>query len=297
MRGEFKQERLVLIMNSKNFKKLIVLCIMAIIALQPVTVLANSNRHAAIVVFDPNGGSNSPRQLSLNQDQSGAVWFTIPNQAPQRAGYQFVGWRILNSTSTDIAAPGEKIGLTTGGSSNRAVTFVYLAVWRCTRTQVVQGDSFDAADLMRRGHCYCEMQDIMEAEVLRLVNEIRVEYGLPKLPRNDELAELARARAQESADYGYISGHISHETGLAHTAHAQAMGLDVEFAGENWGGNQRTPAEIVQAWMESPGHRDFLLSGHYTSRFSHNAYMGVGVAFCREGGFITDKNWVLWQMR
>ena len=180
----------------------------------------------------------------------------------------------------------------------------YHVVWEeniTSRTIIIRVDyrPLSVQRLQFAGYSYSQIQDILEQEVIRIVNEIRVEYGLPVLTFHPELAEIARYRAQESTDYGYITGHISHLTGLAHTAHARAMGLtDVWVAGENWHGGRQTPQAVVDSWMNSPGHYEFIISGHSTSRHSHHLpYIGVGVAFQEENGGSFNFNWTLWLMR
>jgi uncharacterized protein YkwD len=46
-------------------------------------------------------------------------------------------------------------------------------------------------------------------------------------------------------------------------------GVNYKSAGENIAQGQRTPQEVVQAWMNSPGHRKNILSRDFT-------HIGVG---------------------
>ena len=134
------------------------------------------------------------------------------------------------------------------------------------------------------------IQTIFEQEVIRLVNEIRAERGLVPLIYHPELANIARLRALETDLLP--DRHVSRTTGLAHTEHAIAMGLDVSFAGENRGGGQRTPQQVVNSWMNSQaGHREFILSGSNGNRFGNDLiYIGVGFS-----GNLSTRKWVLWQ--
>ena len=268
----------------------------ATVSARPQGTVGSDARTLQIVTiqYHANGGSGAPLTKTVYKDSHGAAWFTIAHRTPEKDGYDFIGWRLQGSTTTEVNTPGERIGLYTGRDGDE--TFTYLAAWKCKATNR-EAKGFDAADLVRAGNSYRQIQNTLEAEVVRIVNELRADYGLPALAISRPLADVARHRAQESTNYGYLTGHISHATGLAHTCHARAKGLDVEFAGENWGGSQRTPEDIVHAWMQSPGHRDFLLSGHETSRFSNNVYIGVGVAFDMSGEFVSNKNWILWQSR
>jgi len=51
----------------------------------------------------------------------------------------------------------------------------------------------------------------------------------------------------------------------------ESFGLRYSAAGENIAMGQRTPQEVVNAWMSSPGHRSNILSPAYTQ-------IGVGLA-------------------
>jgi len=104
------------------------------------------------------------------------------------------------------------------------------------------------------------------------------------------LAEIARLRTEEKIIYN-VRGHLSPTTGLEHTAHARAMGLNVVYAGENSIRAGRTPQEVFDVWMDSSGHRQFILSGHSTSRFTMPLrYIGVGFSFSER-----TTAWTLWQ--
>ena len=51
----------------------------------------------------------------------------------------------------------------------------------------------------------------------------------------------------------------------------ESFGLRFTAAAENIAYGQRTPAEVMNAWMNSPGHRSNILSGNVSE-------IGVGVA-------------------
>ena len=56
-------------------------------------------------------------------------------------------------------------------------------------------------------------------------------------------------------------------------------GIKYRSAGENIAMGQRTPSEVVQAWMNSPGHRANILDPSFTR---------VGVGYVREGNYWTQ---------
>jgi uncharacterized protein YkwD len=100
---------------------------------------------------------------------------------------------------------------------------------------------------------------VAERATFCLLNEERTNHGLPKLKRNRrlDLASVRHARAMALRDYfahGNFVGRIKKANYL--------QGARSWMLGENiaWGsGTLSTPAEIVDAWMHSPGHRANIL--------------------------------------
>lgn len=109
-------------------------------------------------------------------------------------------------------------------------------------------------------------------EVLRLTNIERANAGLSRLGQRRELTQVAETRARESIQ---SFSHDRPDGSSCFTAFEE-YGVDYRWAGENLAMGQRTPAEVLQDWMQSQGHRDNIL----TSEFN---YMGVGVAMDSNG--------------
>ncbi len=109
----------------------------------------------------------------------------------------------------------------------------------------------------------------LEQEVIRLINVERGKQGLPALTENWELSRVARYKSQDMIDKNYFA-HQSPTYGSPFTM-MQSFGLRFSAAAENIAYGQRTAAEVVKAWMNSPGHRANILSRSY--RFT-----GVGAA-------------------
>lgn len=116
-----------------------------------------------------------------------------------------------------------------------------------------------------------------EAEVIRLVNEIRVQYGLQPLKTNWELSRVARYKSQDMVDKHYFS-HTSPTYGSPFQM-LKAFGLSYRTAGENIAYGQRTPQEVVNAWMNSSGHRANILNSSYTQ---------IGVGYVANGNYWTQ---------
>lgn len=113
-----------------------------------------------------------------------------------------------------------------------------------------------------------------EEEVVRLVNQERAKAGLPALKINWQLSRVARYKSADMANKGYFS-HNSPTYGTPFQM-MENFGLRFSAAGENIAYGQRTPAEVMRDWMNSPGHRSNILSGAYTE-------IGVGLAKNKNG--------------
>ncbi|MCZ7420415.1 CAP domain-containing protein [Verrucosispora sp. WMMA2121] len=107
------------------------------------------------------------------------------------------------------------------------------------------------------------------AEVVKLVNAERAKAGCGALSIDDKLMTAAQRHSQDQADHRNMS-------------HTGSDGSDpgdridrVDYAwrtyGENVAWNQRTPAAVMDAWMNSDGHRANILNCAFTE-------IGVGVA-------------------
>lgn len=116
-----------------------------------------------------------------------------------------------------------------------------------------------------------------ENEVIRLVNAERAKYGLNALQANWELSRVARYKSQDMADNHYFS-HTSPTYGTPFQM-MKAFGLSYRTAGENIAYGQRTPQAVVNAWMNSSGHRANILNASYTQ---------IGVGFVADGYYWTQ---------
>ena len=116
-----------------------------------------------------------------------------------------------------------------------------------------------------------------EAEVIRLVNEIRRQNGLQPLTANWELSRVARYKSQDMRDNGYFS-HTSPTYGSPFQM-IKAFGLSYRAAGENIARGYSTPQAVVNGWMNSSGHRANILNASYTQ---------IGVGYVSQGSYWTQ---------
>ncbi len=111
-----------------------------------------------------------------------------------------------------------------------------------------------------------------------LMNRIRAGYGLRGLHLNRALGKIATGQARDMVRGDYfgdqsLSGKspLSRILASSYSAHIARFRL-LTAQNIGWGtGSNATPAGIVAAWMESPPHRQIILTGAYRDA-------GVGVA-------------------
>jgi uncharacterized YkwD family protein/spore coat assembly protein SafA len=116
-----------------------------------------------------------------------------------------------------------------------------------------------------------------EQEVIRLVNEIRAENGLPALTYNWELSRVARYKSQDMKDNRYFS-HTSPVYGSPFEM-MRSFGISYRSAGENIARGYATPQAVVNGWMNSSGHRANILNASFTQ---------IGVGYVAEGNYWTQ---------
>lgn len=116
-----------------------------------------------------------------------------------------------------------------------------------------------------------------EAEVIRLVNEIRQQNGLKPLTANWELSRVARYKSQDMLDNRYFS-HTSPTYGSPFQM-ITAFGLSYRTAGENIAKGYPTPQAVVNGWMNSSGHRANILNASYKQ---------IGVGYVSKGNYWTQ---------
>lgn len=115
------------------------------------------------------------------------------------------------------------------------------------------------------------------SEVARLVNVERAKYNLDPLTLDTQLCQAAQVRAKE------ITSSFSHTrpNGSSCFSVLSELGISYRSAGENIAIGQQTPAEVVQAWMNSEGHRANILG----------SYSKIGVALEEAGGAYRGYAW------
>jgi uncharacterized protein YkwD len=109
---------------------------------------------------------------------------------------------------------------------------------------------------------------------LCLINQQRAAHGLPALRSNRALQLAARSHSRDMVARRYFSHDtpegVSPWQRMGSSGYGRACTLGENIAAGS--GRLGTPAAIVGAWIQSPGHRANILSGSYRDT-------GLGVAY------------------
>ena len=98
---------------------------------------------------------------------------------------------------------------------------------------------------------------LIEKQVITLTNLERKYAGLPPLKINWELSRVARYKSKDMKELNYFS-HDSPTYGSPFTM-INNFKIPFRTSAENLAAGQRTPKEVVNAWMNSQGHRANIL--------------------------------------
>jgi uncharacterized protein YkwD len=105
-------------------------------------------------------------------------------------------------------------------------------------------------------------------QVLALVNIQRSQAGLKPVKLNSALTASAQAHTQDMA-FNDFFGHRG-SNGSTSDQRALAAGYNYLSVGENIAAGFSTPETVVQAWMDSPSHRENIL---------HSSVEDMGIGF------------------
>ncbi|MEC1749124.1 CAP domain-containing protein [Bacillus mojavensis] len=117
-----------------------------------------------------------------------------------------------------------------------------------------------------------------EKKVVELTNAERQKQGLKPLQIDETLSKSARAKSQDMKDKNYFD-HQSPTYGSPFDM-MKSFGISYKTAGENIAKGQKTPEEVVKAWMNSEGHRKNILNPNFTH---------IGVGYVESGSYWTQQ--------
>lgn len=159
-------------------------------------------------------------------------------------------------------------GVTTGTSAstfspNKPVTRGQMASF------VVRAESYDGTPVV---------EPSFVQQVVEFTNVERSKYGLQPLEISKPLMNSAQVKSDDMAKNNYFS-HDSPTYGTPFEL-MTSLGITYRAAGENIAKGQRTAKEVVNAWMNSEGHRKNILNSNYTH---------IGVGYSSQGNYWTQQ--------
>lgn len=140
-----------------------------------------------------------------------------------------------------------------------------------------QTESSEQVEQENESHLLDDLNQF-EREMFELTNIERVNNGLQPLEIDIEVSKVAREKSRDMAVNSYFD-HNSPVYGSPFDM-MRSFGITYQAAGENIAKGQRSPEEVVQAWMNSPGHRANILNPNFTH---------IGVGFVQEGNHWTQQ--------
>jgi hypothetical protein len=117
-------------------------------------------------------------------------------------------------------------------------------------------------------------------QVVRYTNEFRSSHGLPPVTINTQLSAAAEARALDMKRHQYFA-HENPLTGKGPSEAIAEAGYVARLSAENIAkGTWRSNQALVQAWIDSPGHRANILKPEVRE---------IGVGLMRDGGILSGR--------
>ena len=104
--------------------------------------------------------------------------------------------------------------------------------------------------------------DISISKLFNLTNDERTKLNLPTLQMNTQLASAAQKKAEDMFKKDYWA-HFGPNGGSPWDFIKQS-GYQYEFAGENLAKNFLFSKNVVDAWMDSPSHKENIVKKEYT---------------------------------
>jgi hypothetical protein len=125
--------------------------------------------------------------------------------------------------------------------------------------------------------------NISPEEVIRLTNVKRSENGLAPLAQNSTLSQAALAKGNDMLSKGYWA-HFAPD-GTSPWTFFLNFGYKYKYAGENLARDFSDASTAVNAWMNSPTHRENILNANYQD-------IGIGVV---EGNLLGAETTIIVQ--
>lgn len=196
---------------------------------------------------------------------SGAQKYNVYRATSQSGSYKFVATTTGTSYTDKSLTAGKTYYYKVRGMKT-AKNVKYYSVYSDIAAVKVKGSTATATPTPTGTSDDTNYDSSFASQVLKLVNEERAKAGASPLSISQELVAPANKRAKE------IKQSFSHTRpdGTAWSTVLTEYNVSVNAAGENIAYGYNTPEKVMNAWMNSPGHRANILS----TNFNH---IGIGV--------------------
>ncbi len=133
----------------------------------------------------------------------------------------------------------------------------------CFSAGPAPGDAEGAAPPEEAARCITlDEADRLADQVMQLVNLERAAVELPPVVRNETLEAIAAGYACRMIEEEFF-GHLDPLTGRGPGERAVAGKYAFYSVGENLAAGQKTAADVMKIWMESPPHREIILDSKW----------------------------------
>lgn len=132
-----------------------------------------------------------------------------------------------------------------------------------------------------------------EWEVLKLVNEKRLNKRMAPLSVMGNLQAVSDVRSAE------LSKEFSHTRPDGNSCFTSLQGISYDSAGENIAAGYSSSAEVMEGWMNSPGHKANILSSKFThvgigyygiAATGHHYWSQMFIGYCMPIAISLDRN-------
>jgi len=151
--------------------------------------------------------------------------------------------------------------------------YFHLGTWAATKVLA-------AALVICVGAQVWAQQSSEEKQLFDQLNQSRKQAGLPALEWDERLAQAAREHTKRMIDANQLAHVMPNEPQVGDRL--AATGIRFNRSGENVGYNSEFD-DLQRAWMDSPPHRENILSPNYN-------VVGIGVAKSEDGLFYATQD-------
>jgi len=100
------------------------------------------------------------------------------------------------------------------------------------------------------------------SQIITLINNVRIKNNLKPLIIDPELLKASEEKVNDMVKKSYFS-HVSPKENKRWSSFILENNYTYKEAGENLANGYKTPEEIVQAWLDSPSHRENIFTKEY----------------------------------